>query len=59
LLENNKTNYESSDEEEMEKQEKYHRLVDGGKMHPQTVKIVNEMNNQKFIFSGFNILIYA
>jgi hypothetical protein len=34
LLENNKTNYESSDEEEMEKQEKYHRLVDGGKMHP-------------------------
>jgi len=43
----------------MEKQEKYHRLVDGGKMHPQTVKIVNEMNNQKFIFSGFNILIYA
>lgn len=40
LLENNKTIPEpsSSDEEEMQKKEHYHRHVDGGKMHPRTVK---------------------
>jgi hypothetical protein len=33
--------------------------VDGGKMPPKTVKEITEMVNQKYIFSGFNILIYA
>ena len=60
LLENNKTKEEtSSDEEELEKQEKYHRYVDGGKMPPKTVKEVERILNEKYIFSGFNILIYA
>lgn len=61
ILENNKTMPapSSSDEEELAKQEHYHRTVDGGKMHPRTVKEVKEMINQKYVFSGFNILIYA
>ena len=59
LLENNKTVTESDDEEELAKREKHHRLVDGGKLPPRTVKEINEMLNQKYIFSGFNILIYA
>ena len=59
LLENNKTVTESDDEEELAKREKHHRLVDGGKLPPRTVKEINEMLNQKYIFNGFNILIYA
>lgn len=59
LLENNKTVQESDDEEELEKREKHHRLVDGGKLPPKTVKEINQMLNQKYVFSGFNILIYA
>lgn len=60
LLENNKTiKDESEDEEEMAKKEKYHRFVDGGKLPPKTVKEINAMLNEKYIFSGFNILIYA
>lgn len=61
ILENNKTVVEpsSSDEEEMQKREHYHRHVDGGKMHPRTVKEIESIINQKYIFPGFNILIYA
>lgn len=28
-------------------------------MHPRTVKEIKSMINQKYVFSGFNILIYA
>jgi hypothetical protein len=37
-MENNKTEIadSSTDEEEMEKREKYHRFVDGGKLPPKT-----------------------
>jgi hypothetical protein len=60
LLENNKTIQEvSEDEEEMARKEKHHRLVDGGKLPPKTVKEINAMLNEKYMFSGFNILIYA
>ena len=60
ILENNKTvKEESDDEEEFAKREKHHRLVDGGKMPPKTVREINTILNEKFIFSGFNILIYA
>lgn len=39
LLENNKTQKETSDdEEEIAKQEHYHRHIDGGKLPPKTVK---------------------
>ena len=43
----------------MIKKERYHRTVDGGKMNPRTQKEIQDMLNQKFVFSGFNILIYA
>ena len=61
LLENNKTEpVESSDEEEkLKKQEHYHRFVDGGKLPPRTHKEITDMLNKKYVFSGFNILIYA
>lgn len=60
ILENNKTIREDSDdEEELVKQEHYHRHVDGGKLPPRTVKEIKEMLNTKYVFSGFNILIYA
>ena len=60
LMENNKTEEEvSSDEEEMEKKEKWHRYVDGGKLHPRTQKEIEKMVNTKYVFSGFNNLIYA
>lgn len=60
LLENNKTvQQESEDEEEMQKKENYHRYVDGGKLPPKTVKEINQMINQKYVFAAFNILIYA
>lgn len=61
LLENNKTLPEpgSSDEEEMVKKEHYHRHIDGGKMNPRTVKEIQGMINQKYVFNAFNILIYA
>lgn len=60
LLENNKTQrYESDDEEELAKKEKHHRFIDGGKLPPKTVKEITAMLNEKYIFSGFNILIYA
>jgi hypothetical protein len=61
LLENNKTEQvESSDEEEkLQKQEHYHRHVDGGKLPPRTHKQITDMLNRKYVFSGFNILIYA
>lgn len=48
LLENNKTLPEPSsgeEEEEMAKQEHYHRHVDGGKIHPRTVKEIKTMIN--------------
>jgi len=61
LLENNKTQPESnsSDEEELAKQEHYYRHVDGGKMHPRTVREIKAMLDQKYVFNAFNILIYA
>jgi len=61
ILENNKTisDSTSSDEEVMAKREHYHRHVDGGKMMPKTVKEVQSMINQKYVFNAFNILIYA
>lgn len=61
LLENNKTkqDHTSSDEEELQKREHYHRHVDGGKMHPRTVKEIQGMINVNYVFSAFNILIYA
>lgn len=61
LLENNKTIPEptSSDEEEMIKKDHYHRHVDGGKMNPRTVREIQNMLDQKYVFSCFNILIYA
>lgn len=60
LLENNKTEATvSSDEEEMARKERHHRHVDGGKLPPKTQKELNEIVNRKYIFSGFNILIYA
>lgn len=62
LLENNKTEVveDSSDEEERFKRlEHRHRYVDGGKMNPRTQKQVSELVNRKYVFSGFNILIYA
>ena len=33
--------------------------MDGGKLPPKTVKEINSMLNEKYIFSAFNILIYA
>ena len=60
LLENNKTIRETSDdEEELAKREHYHRHIDGGKLPPKTQKEIQQMLNQKYIFNGFNILIYA
>jgi hypothetical protein len=60
LLENNKTIRDVSDDEaELAKQEKHHRFVDGGKLPPKTVIELNAMINEKFVFSSFNILIYA
>ena len=60
ILENNKTVRESSDnEEEIAKQEHYHRHVDGGKLPPKTVREIKEILDTKYIFSAFNILIYA
>mmetsp|Transcript_7710 Transcript_7710/g.12934 ORF Transcript_7710/g.12934 Transcript_7710/m.12934 type:complete len:296 (+) Transcript_7710:242-1129(+) len=61
LMENNKTEVDgsSTDEEEMEKREKYHRLVDGGKMHPRTQREIEKMLKRKYIFPCFNNLIYA
>jgi len=61
ILENNQTQKEpeSDEEEQMKKKERHHRLVDGGKMPPKTEKEINEMLNTKYVFSGFNILIYA
>jgi len=60
ILENNKTQRDSSDdEEEMAKQEHYHRYVDGGQLPPKTKREVDAINNAKYIFNAFNILIYA
>ena len=62
VLENNTTEKapESEDEEEvMKRKEKHHRTVDGGKLPPKTQKEIEDMLNQKYVFSGFNILIYA
>ena len=61
LLENNKTIKESSedDEEELAKQEHYHRHVDGGKLPPKTVLEIKAMLDTKYVFPAFNILIYA
>lgn len=62
LLENNKTQSaeDSSDEEEKLKEQLHrHRYVDGGKMNPRTQKRVSEQINRKYVFNGFNILLYA
>ena len=62
LLENNVTQKEVDSEEErleLEKREHYHRHVDGGKLPPKTVKEIEKMLDQKYVFPAFNILIYA
>jgi len=61
LLENNKTVREDTeeDDEELRKREHYHRHVDGGKLHPRTQREIQALLDQKYIFSAFNILIYA
>lgn len=64
LLENNKTSTDTSDDEaaaaaELAKQEHYHRHVDGGKLPPKTVVEIQKMLDTKYVFSAFNILIYA
>ena len=43
----------------MTKQLHHHRTVDGGKLHPRTKAEIQAMLDQKYVFSGFNILIYA
>jgi len=43
----------------MAKRLHYHRHVDGGKLNPRTVKEIEGILNTKYIFSAFNILIYA
>jgi hypothetical protein len=60
-MENNKTERDesSTDEEEMAQKEKYHRTVDGGKLPPRTQKEIEDLLKRKFMFSGFNNLIYA
>lgn len=63
ILENNKTQTESSDEEaaaaELAKQEHYHRHVDGGKLPPKTVVEIKKILDHKYVFDAFNILSYA
>ena len=61
LLENNKTirDCSSEDEEELAKQEHYHRHVDGGKLPPKTVREIKAMLDVKYVFPAFNILIFA
>jgi hypothetical protein len=62
VLENNTTEkaVDSEEEEEaMKRKEKHHRTVDGGKLPPKTQREIEDMLNQKYVFSGFNILIYA
>ena len=61
ILENNKTVQEESsdDEEKMAKAEHRHRYIDGGQMPPKTKKEIMDKLKQKYVFSGFNILIYA
>lgn len=62
LLENNKTEKpddESDDQENFKKLEFNHRFIDGGKMNPNTQKRVSEIVNRKYVFTGFNILLYA
>jgi hypothetical protein len=39
--------------------EHYHRFVDGGKLPPKTQNEIKQIINKKYVFSGFNILIYA
>jgi hypothetical protein len=60
ILESNKTEKESSDDEEkLAKNEHYHRYVDGGKLPPKTQREIQKIIDTKYVFSGFNILIYA
>ena len=61
LLENNKTQPEESetDEEVQARREHHYRHVDGGKLNPKTKQEIKELNERKYVFSGFNILIYA
>ena len=62
LLENNKTERVVDEEEEAERmrQAEYkHRYVDGGKLPPKTQKEIDDMLDIKYVFSAFNILLYA
>jgi hypothetical protein len=54
ILENNTTNNEEEEEEEKPK-----KWIDGGKLPAKTVKEILKMQNEKYIFPNFNILIYA
>ena len=62
LLENNKTEKIVDEEEEAERmrQAEYkHRYVDGAKLPPKTQKEIDDILDTKYVFSAFNILLYA
>lgn len=59
LLENNKTESQEEEEEELKEAEYKHRHIDGAKLPPARQAQIRKMLNTKYVFSGFNILLYA
>lgn len=62
LLENNKTERvvdEEEEEERLRQAEYKHRYVDGAKLPPRTQKEIDAVLDTKYVFSAFNILLYA
>ena len=65
MLENNVTpsDNESSGEDTEESEVNYDpkkgKWVDGGKLPPKTIKEIQKMNDMRFHFPNFNILLYT